>query len=312
MKALLPGILLLAGCGEEAEPPRAMVARDDGVLDLTLCTFNIRRADPPDEGMRAWSERVVRVVRALRSIDPGVFGVQEAQHVQAADLRASLTDYAFHGVGRDDGGRAGEYAGIFWKRERFEADPADRGTFWLSDTPDEAGSKSWGNSVVRAAGWVRLVDRASGRGFYVFNTHFDHRDQRSRELGARLIAGRIDARRRGDEPVVLLGDFNATHRNPAIEFLTGGRAMLDGERAGPWAGGLVDVFGTLRPESRDLGTLHFWRSDGGPPWRVDHILVGTGAELVDAGVHREGARELWPSDHHPVWVRVRWGGADGA
>ena len=69
----------------------------------------------------------------------------------------------FYGVGRDDGKRQGEYAGIYYRRDRFERDVTEEGTFWLSDTPEVPGSKSWGNSYPRVVTWIRLIDRSTRR-----------------------------------------------------------------------------------------------------------------------------------------------------
>ncbi len=283
---------------EKSEPPRAVVVREDGVLDLRLASFNIRREVGDDPGWRAWPERIDRVVSAIRTLHPDILGVQEAMHLQAADLRASLPDYDFHGIGREDGARSGEYAAIFWQHERFE--PGDRGTFWLSDFPEQPGSKTWGNSITRIATWIHLTDRGTGRDVLVVNTHWDHRDQPSRVRASQLIAERIDALVRPGEKVVLLGDMNATEGNPAVDYLAG-----RGES--PWKNALTDPYTVLHPQVRDRRTLHFWsaRRDG---WaKVDHILVSKGAEFLDAGILRADEREQQPSDHYPVWAHVRFG-----
>ncbi|MEM1084834.1 MAG: endonuclease/exonuclease/phosphatase family protein [Verrucomicrobiota bacterium] len=299
---------LLSTCGEK-EPPKAVAVREDGVLSLKLCSFNIRYEGDQDRGWKAWPNRVDRAVRTLREIDPDVFGIQEARHGQAADLRASMTDYAFHGAGRDDGERAGEYAAILWKRDRFEVDDADRGTFWLSDHPDQPGSKTWGNEVVRTASWVRLSDRATGRSFYVFNTHWDHRNQGFRERAAPMMAERIDRRRHPEDPVVLLGDFNATLGNPAVSFLLGERVTLAERTTEPWEDAMVDPFAKLRGDVKNRRTLHLWEADRGTRLdhlKVDHILVSKGARLLGAGITKAETRRTQPSDHYPVWVEVAW------
>ncbi len=306
---LLVALLALAACREA--PPKAVAAREDGVLALTAVSFNLRYEGPQDEGWRAWPQRVDRVVRAIRGLDPDVMGIQEALHGQAADLRASLPDYDFEGVGRDDGKRAGEYAGILWKRDRFELDPDDHGTFWLSDFPEQPGSRTWGNSVVRSVCWVRLTDRASGRGFYVFNTHWDHRHQGSRERSALLIAERMDSRRHPGEPVMLLGDFNGNEDNPAVAYLTGSRVDLAGQARPAWDGALIDPWRQLNPRVENRRTLHFWRGHREGAWKVDHVLVSADARVIDAGIFHAASRETQPSDHYPVWVEVRWGGGQG-
>ena len=123
-------------------PPKAVPVAADGKLELRLMSFNVRYENAEDLGLRAWRQRVIGAVRMIREENPDVIGVQEALHGQAADLWASLPDYEFIGAARDDGRRAGEYAGIFFRRARFEVDLSDSGTIWLSDTPERPGSKT--------------------------------------------------------------------------------------------------------------------------------------------------------------------------
>jgi endonuclease/exonuclease/phosphatase family metal-dependent hydrolase len=164
--AWLALVLLVAGsaaCNRARAlgPPKAVPVATDGKLELRLMSFNVRYENGEDAGSRAWRQRVIGAVRMIREEKPDVIGVQEALHGQAADLWASLPDYEFTGAARDDGRRTGEYAGIFFRRDRFEADLTDNGTFWLSDTPEKPGSKTWGNDIPRTATWLRLVDRSS-------------------------------------------------------------------------------------------------------------------------------------------------------
>ena len=102
---------MLVGCRKE-EPPKAVAVRLDGALELQLCSFNVRYEGDQDQGWKAWPNRLDRVLGAVREVDPDVMGIQEALHGQVADLWASLPDYRFYGLGRDDGKRQGEYAGM--------------------------------------------------------------------------------------------------------------------------------------------------------------------------------------------------------
>lgn len=295
--------LVLAGCEkrQSAEPPRATQVRPGAALELRLATFNVRYENEEDRGDRNWRARLLPAVKAIRAMQPDVFGVQEALHGQVADLRASLPEFGFHGIGRDDGDRAGEYSGIFFRADRFEPDRSDAGTFWLSDTPEMPGSKTWGNEIPRIASWLRLVDRATGRGFYVFNTHWDHRNQPSRERAAMLLSRRIDGRRHTGDPVVLTGDFNAVEGNNAVAYLRGKPATLGGRKEA-WANGLVDAFDALHPGQKDRTTLHFWSGSRAGARNVDHILVPRGSRVLAAEIVT--GFSPWPSDHFPVSARV--------
>ena len=299
---LLLTVMVSGGCrrNRAQEVGNAVVIREDGVLELRLMSFNVRYENSEDRDSRAWRQRMVGAVKMIRREQPDVFGVQEALHGQVADLWASLPEYKFSGVGRDDGRRAGEYSGIFYRRDRFEVDETDGGTFWLSDTPEQVASKNWGNEIPRVAAWVRLIDRATGRGFYVFNTHWDHRNQPSRERAALLIARRIDGRKHLSEPVALIGDFNAVESNPGLTYLTGRRVAVAGAEQ-IWANGLLDTYQLLHPTEKNRRTLHFWsgRRDG---LKVDHILVSRGAEVGAAEIIAQDQPAV--SDHFPVISRV--------
>lgn len=282
-------------------PPKALAVRADGVLDLRLMSFNLRYENIDDIASRSWSQRVIGIVRMICREQPAILCVQEALHGQAADLWASLPDYEFFGIGRDDGKRAGEYSGIFYQRDRFEVDANDRGTFWLSDAPEVAGSKTWGNEIPRVATWLRLTDRTCGRSFYVFNNHWDHRSQISRERAAMMIAKRIDARKHSDEPVFLLGDFNSLETNPAVAYLTGKAVQLAGSEQ-QWKHAMIDTFLALHPNQKNRRTLHFWSDSTDGNLKVDHILASQGAKVEDAEIISIDQPML--SDHFPVLSQV--------
>jgi len=300
---LLGAVIGLSGCQRtrETRPAKAVPLRSDGVLDLRLMSFNVRYENAEDWGQRAWRERVSGIVRMIRQQRPDCIGVQEALHGQAADLWSSLPDYEFFGVGRNDGLRDGEYSGIFYQNDRFQRDQGDSGTFWLSDHPTVPGSKTWGNEIPRVAAWVRLVDRGTGRGFYLFNTHWDHRNQESREHAAKLIAMQIDRRKHLDEPVALVGDFNSVESNPAMTYLTGRVTSLVGAQEF-WKNGLVDAYKIHHAGEKNRRTLHFWKGNRDGAVKVDHILVSHGATVESAEILSNNKPMV--SDHFPVTARV--------
>jgi endonuclease/exonuclease/phosphatase family metal-dependent hydrolase len=296
-RLLLPALacLCLASClascrrARALGPPKAVPVAADGSLELRLATFNLRYENHDDDGPRAWRRRITHIVRMIREEQTDVLGIQEAMHGQAADLWASLPDFEFFGHARGDGARNGEYAGIFFRHDRFEPDRSDRGTFWLSDTPETPGSATWGNTIPRTATWLRLTDRASQRSFYVFNTHWDHRGQPSRLRAADLLATRINQRRHPQEPVVLLGDFNALPHNPAIRSLT-------------TQTGLVESLATANQKRTASPTLHFWRGSAAGPIQVDHIFVSPEADVLSARIRNHDQPFL--SDHFPVTAHI--------
>lgn len=184
---------------------------------LRVMTFNIRY-DTKSDGENAWPHRKDWVAEIIREQRPDVIGLQEVLGHQLKDLEQRLSEYASHGAGRDDGKEAGEHVPLLYKKERFEV--LDRGHFWLSETPEAPGSKSWDTSITRMTSWLKLKDKATAKTLLVANTHFDHKGKQARTESAKLLLERL-AKLAGDAPVVLTGDFNTLPDSEPYAILTG-------------------------------------------------------------------------------------------
>jgi endonuclease/exonuclease/phosphatase family metal-dependent hydrolase len=188
-------LFLATSCGSRAVERASELA---ATRPLTVMTFNIRYGTAPD-GVHSWSERRGLTFKVIGDYDPDVLGVQEALRFQLDQIAEQLTLFGEVGVGRDDGIAAGEYAAILYDTARLFL--LEHGTFWLSDEPSSAGSMTWGNRFPRIVTWARFRDRAADAPFYVYNTHWDHESQPSRERSAALLLERIRERRHGADPV---------------------------------------------------------------------------------------------------------------
>lgn len=257
--------------------------------ELKAMSFNIRYGTAND-GENRWQNRSHLVLRVLKEHDADVVGLQEALAVQLRAITDALPSYAAIGVGRSDGKTSGEYSAILYRTDRFTVDSS--GTFWLSDTPETVASTSWGNSITRICTWARLIERDSGEAVYIYNTHFDHRSQPSRERSAQLIAQRI-AERAHPDPVVLMGDFNAGERNAAIT------SLLD-DNAEP---GLIHSYRSVHPDETTIGTFNGFNGESSGEM-IDHIFVTPDVEVVEADIDRTNENGRYPSDHYPVWASI--------
>lgn len=249
---------------------------------LTFMTFNLRFAS--DEPPNPWPDRRPVVAETIRAAGPDIIGTQEGLAHQISDIAADCPGYAAIGIGRDaDGG--GETATVFYRHARLAA--LDHGHFWLSETPDVAGSRTWGNTLPRLATWVRFHDHESARDLYLLNTHLDHESAAARVKGAALIcarAGQLDPAL----PVVVTGDFNAD---------AGDDPTYDVFRDAGFADLRVTAAEDLGPS---YGSFHGYEDPipNGP--HIDWIL-GRGPitphsfRLVDT--QQDGQR---PSDHFPL------------
>lgn len=256
---------------------------------LRVMTFNIRYNNPGD-GANAWPKRRDWVAKIVREQRTDLLGVQEALPDQIADLEQRLPEYAWYGVGRDDGKHAGEHTPIFYRKSRFEV--LDRGAFWLSESPEKPGSKSWDAAITRVAVWLKLKDRESDRVLFAFNTHFDHRGEEARRESSKLLLRKIPEIA-GDAPVVLSGDFNCTPNTQPYK-------VLAAEPQSPDAYRLRDTHSAT--EAEPLGPTGTWNG-------FDRIVAGQRIDyvFVTPSIHVRAHRTLdetregrFPSDHLPV------------
>jgi endonuclease/exonuclease/phosphatase family metal-dependent hydrolase len=255
---------------------------------LVVMTYNVRSASRGSPV--AWDLRRPLMRECLRQYSPDVIGTQEAYFQQLKDLIEDFPEYAWIGQCRD-GGSSGEFTAVFYRKSRFEPLAFDH--FWLSDTPETIGSKTWGSQLPpRMVTWVRVLDRQTKREFYVFTTHVDGNKQ-AQEKSVRLIRQRVAALE-PVLPVLLTGDFNAVPgKDKAYDLLVGDEFFADS-----W---------TRARERRGEGfsTFNGFKTLVKNERRIDWILA-RGVVTVEAAETVTFAREgKFPSDHLPVvaWLR---------
>ncbi|HJW45280.1 MAG TPA: endonuclease/exonuclease/phosphatase family protein [Lysobacter sp.] len=282
------------------QPRRSLMAVCLGILsvlgvapaaahDLRVMTFNVRLLTAGD-GPNQWRYRRDLAAQVIRQQQPDVIGTQELFAEQGDDLIARLPDYAWFGTGRR-GGRGDEHMGVFYRRDRLRV--VESGDFWLSDTPDVAGSITWGNLLPRMVTWAlfeRIADRIGDRRrFYLFNTHLPYRmqDEDARVRSVEAIVQRVRALPQ-DVAVIVVGDFNTgpTGRE---------HALLAADLQDAWI---------AAPKRKGLAAT-FHGFTGKANRRIDWIFYrGLQARQVQTITKHEGER--YPSDHFPVVATLRW------
>ncbi|MCI3921423.1 endonuclease/exonuclease/phosphatase family protein [Paenibacillus sp. TRM 82003] len=284
---------------------------------MIVMSFNLRTATWRD-GANAWRYRKGRAAQAIEAAAPDVVGTQEGSVAMIGELADRLPGYAWLGEGRR-GGAKDETCAILYREDRWA--PEEHGTFWLSETPDRPGSRSWGSSLPRICTWAIFRatgpeaaepgGNAAGTGIdatdeskvrdvsptpriAVFNTHLDHISAAARTRGAKLAAQRIDElRKRTRLPALLTGDFNAKPSAEAIKQL--GRpphayaSAFDAYPGGPRAVG---------------ATFHAFRGGGRPGEPIDYVFAAGDVRFGDVTVDRGLYDGRYPSDHYPVRAGV--------
>ncbi len=283
---------------------------------MLVGTYNIRYKNDGDSLKgEVWSKRCQVMCDQLNFMSPDIFGAQEVLHVQLIDLLKGLDGYDYIGVGRDDGGQAGEYAAIFYKKDRLRL--LDHGDFWISETPDRPGL-GWDAACVRICTWGRFSRQTStdDEAFYFFNLHMDHVGVVARCEGARLVIRKIREIAQG-APVIVTGDFNVDQTDEIYSIFT-------------HSGLLVDSYEAARLRFAENGTFNSFDSSIYTQSRIDHVFVSPGTRVDAYGmltsgywVPNDASGELkkaanapqeisfntcvhrLPSDHYPVFVRLK-------
>lgn len=253
---------------------------------LTVMTYNIRFNNPAD-GPNAWDNRKAWLCEQIQTVSPDFLGIQEGLVAQLNYMQQSLAAYAMTGVGRDDGREKGEFCALWYHKVKFRL--LKHGTFWLSPTPKKV-SKGWDAALPRICTYGQFRDLATGRKFWVFNTHFDHMGVTARKNSALLIMQKIKELNRSSQPVILIGDLNSEPDSEPIRLLKSlfQDAKAAEQRMSMDPDGTYNGFDTTKPATE----------------RIDYIFAGSGAKAVSYTVGRESRDGRYASDHFPVIAEI--------
>ena len=233
---------------------------------------------------RIWQNRVPLVCQIIKEVSPDSFGVQEAHYEWMKELCKNLPEYDYVGVGRDDGKTDGEFAAVFYKKDKFSA--SESGNFWISETPEKP-SKGWDSACTRMATFVKLTDNENGKAYVHFNTHLDHVGRIAQINGAKMIQEK--AASFGGVPVVCTGDFNVLQDSDCYNTMISGN-MADARK--------------LAPETDDCYTFHGFRPDEIQE-KIDFVFVDEATvKPVKFKVVNKLIDGEFYSDHHAVYADI--------
>ena len=256
--------------------------------EIRVMTFNIR-LDHAGDGQHNWRFRKEAAAELLSLENVDIVGTQEVLKNQLNDFLSGAPAFASIGVGRFDGDTLGEYSAILYRKARFEV--LHSGNFWLSETPEVAGSKGWDAACERIVTWAVMKDLVSNKTFVFMNTHFDHIGHVARKNSAIMLVEKAK-QIAGDLPVILTGDFNGNHESDPIQvILKSGwlhdSGQLTAKKSGPkWS---FHDFGRLPIAEREL---------------IDFIFVTDGIQVNSyKNIFKEIGKTFY-SDHNPILVEL--------
>lgn len=256
--------------------------------ELNIATYNIRM-DTSNDGLDAWTHRKDNVNGLIRFNDFDIMGTQEGFHHQLQDI-VRAGDYAYVGVGRDDGVNKGEHSAIVYKTERF--DVLDKGNFWFSLTPNEP-SFGWDANIRRICSWAKFRDIETGKEFFFFSSHYDHQGKEARRNSSLLLLSKIKEIA-GDTPTFCVGDFNATPDDEPIQIIYDANILNDSY-----------LISQTKPYGTE-GTFNSFKLDAPMKNRIDYIWISPNITIKKYGVLNDMQYGHFPSDHFPVMVRAEF------
>jgi endonuclease/exonuclease/phosphatase family metal-dependent hydrolase len=274
---------------------------------IRVLTINIRCSAVQD-GENGWPYRKEFMTEIIADGNYDFIGTQETVINSNPDL--NQVDYITskmpkHGSiwrSREVTLDKGECMLLLYKKERWKIDETDQGTFWLSDTPDVPGSKTYPK-----AGNVRCVtfglfhelqnNTLTGQKIYVYNTHYDYKSEEARQRAAKLVMDRLADRKDKDAPVIIMGDMNCGEKSPAIRYMQGEPMILGGIEHKPPCR-LIDSFRTVNPDAADVGTYNGFKKPGKE--KIDFIFVSEPMKPLSSQIIRTQRNGRYPTDHFPV------------
>lgn len=223
---------------------------------------------------------------AFGSGGPDILCVQEAVSNQVSDLQSAMSSYGAYSV---YGSSGSESCTIFYRSSIFTK--LNCGTFWLSETPDVAGSSYPGAAYPRIASWVILKDNRNNKSYFIMNTHWDCDSEEANYYSALLIRTRVATLAAG-LPVVIMGDLNTDETERAYLRLIG--------REDPTGMQLTDTYRYLYPTMKpdEASYNNFQGKTLGT--RIDFIVTNHDFYPGRATIERGKVLDRFPSDHYPI------------
>ena len=247
-----------------------------------ILSFNVRCKDDIYGSVQ---NRSRFILAALNAYAPDSFGVQEATEDWLALLQAGLPAYAFVGEPRNNAKNT-EYSAVFYRTDKF--DLLDSGTQWLSETPDQPGSKSFLSSFPRICTWATLQNKETGRVYTHLNTHLDHLLEYTRTRQAAVLVEKIEALS-ACGPVVCTGDFNTEEGAKAYSVVA---AALDDTKF-------------TAAESDDGPTFHnYGRKLFSKAKPIDFIFVTKGTPVARYKIIDNMVEGMYLSDHYGLCADI--------
>jgi endonuclease/exonuclease/phosphatase family metal-dependent hydrolase len=253
------------------------------ILPIRILTHNIRyAANPPSTGEKPWSTRKQLILNELHYNtlhNPEAFiCLQEVLNEQIVDIMAGLgNEWAYIGVGRDDGKTKGEYSPVIYRPSVWELQKWQ--TTWLNEN-GAVGKKGWDAGSVRIVTTGTFKHVQSKKVLVAMSTHFDNSGATSRRESAKIIERLVlnvtapTSSSGPSLPFFLAGDLNSETSGEAYQILNNKTSIMqDTKEQAKWKYGNTATFTGFDDKSKTLIDFVFVGPRGRGDWKVEGYSV---------------------------------------
>ncbi|MBE6719118.1 MAG: endonuclease/exonuclease/phosphatase family protein [Ruminococcaceae bacterium] len=250
--------------------------------EITVMSANVRTWSPTDVGKKSWFYRADLIINNIASVKPDIIGFQEVTRMHYSYLTNALKGYDNILQYRDNS-KLSEGCPVFYNTARF--DLKDKGSFWLSETPDVM-SKDWGSVYYRICSYVILVDKSTGKELVVFNTHLDNVSDTARINGINVVLDKI--KQFGGLPSIIMGDFNADESSSTYKAAT--ELFLDAK---------------YQTENTDSGATYQGFGRQLERENIDYFMISKqGIKVNEYKIIDTTYDGVYPSDHFSIALKI--------
>lgn len=249
---------------------------------------NIRFTNPND-GENNWPHRKEFVRELILENRADIIGTQEGREPQLRELEELLQQHTLIDQHRE-WIEERMYPCLFIKKELFEI--ITSGDIWLSETPYQAGSRSFDSAFPRLCTYAHLRDKKNNKELLVVNCHLDHVKEETRVGQIQVLIQEVE-KLNIKAPLLLMGDFNSSPISTVREILISKKKTLKD----PWL-----IFG--HPEETSFHKFDGLDPDGSKT-RIDWILSESPVEFHSIELIKENRNGRYPSDHFFVAAKFK-------
>lgn len=257
------------------------------LMEIKIISSNIR-FDNPADNQHSWNNRKSILADLLNSEEADIICTQEGRRPQLMELNTLLK-------GKDIIEQHREwinermYPSIYINTDRFFVE--ESGDVWLSETPNQPGSKSFNSAFPRLCTWAKLALKENGREIFIVNCHLDHCFSETRVEQIKVLLEETFSINSSNEALILCGDFNEGPDGEVRKTLREQRENL----FDPWS----------FHEKEEETTYHKFKGTLKEGARIDWIMLDQRFESLEIKICKENLDNIYPSDHFPIISRVK-------